>query len=150
MPRKTQAGVCEKDAYGIHLLFCFGLISRTGKVPYLPAGPLFLSDIGFVVVFPAGAENEFLPGREVVAEERVEHLRRRRGVGGGDTDEPSCGGVHGGFGHHLRLVFAETLGALQIVLLIAEGFQDLLLFLLVICEIGVLLVVISYSGDSAI
>ena len=52
--------------------------------------------------------------RQIVAQQHIEHpgslLRRVRL----DFDEPSRGGIHRGEVHHVRVVFAKALGALDI------------------------------------
>ena len=62
---------------------------------------------------------------EVVAEEEVEDLHGAFHVLGHDLDEAAGGGVHGGHPHHLWVVFAEALGAVDGELLALELLDDL-------------------------
>ena len=75
--------------------------------------------------------NELLTCGEVVAKQSVKHDLGGGGIGGGNRDETSCLGVHGGHPHHVGIVFAKTLGALQGVTLMSNLFENLCLFELV-------------------
>ena len=65
---------------------------------------------------------------EIVAEQKIENARRFVGVLGHDADEPPGLGVHCGEPHHLRVVFAQALGALEIVFFLADPAEDISLF----------------------
>ena len=73
----------------------------------------------------------FLAAGEVVSEQQVEHLARCGGFIRRDADEAARFRVHGGLPHHVRLVLAQTLGALDEDLLALELFEDSRLFGLV-------------------
>ena len=76
---------------------------------------------------------------EIVSEERFKHRRGIRRVCGRYLYETSRRGIHGRFPHHLGLVFAESLRTLKCVLSVSERRYDLLLLLLVVCEVDIVL-----------
>ena len=67
---------------------------------------------------------------QIVAEQQIERARRRLRLLGHDLDEAARFGVHRRQPHHLRVVFAETLRAVDLVAL-ALKVLDNVVFLLV-------------------
>ena len=99
--------------------------------------------------------DEALSVLDRVSEERFKHFCRFLGIGGADGDEAAGCGTHGGLPHHIGLVLAKSLGALEGVFLALELFEYLRLFKFVICEEYLLLVLLALDrylkeGDSAI
>ena len=80
-----------------------------------------------------------LAALEVVAQEEVEDLCGALHVLGHDLDEPTGLRVHGGEPHHVRLVLAQALGALDGVLLPLQLGEDIGLLRLVIGKPGLVL-----------
>ena len=81
--------------------------------------------VQLVEVFVAVFGDVVFAALEVVAEEEVEDLHRAFHVLGHDLDEAAGGGVHGGHPHHLGVVFAEALGAVDGELPALELLDDL-------------------------
>ena len=66
-----------------------------------------------------------LAALQIIAQQQIEDLHRALHVLGHDLDESARGGVHGRHPHHLRVVFAKTLGAVDGELLALQLFDDL-------------------------
>ena len=79
--------------------------------------------------------DKFLTRREIVAKERIEDLLGKGGIGGSHRDKSTGFGVHRCLPHHLGLIFAKSLGALEGILLITEALDDLCLFEFIVSEI---------------
>ena len=71
----------------------------------------------------------FFSALGVFTEEEVEDPRSGFRFGGHDADETAGVRVHGGHPHHLRVVLAETLGALEGGFLAVQLREDVRLFL---------------------
>ena len=69
-----------------------------------------------------------LASGKVVSEQQVEHFARCGGIVRRDADEAARFRVHRGFPHHVRLVLAQTLGALDEDFLALQLFEDSRLF----------------------
>ena len=61
---------------------------------------------------------------KIITQKHVKHFKCFLFILGHDADQSSGGGMHGGTGHHLRLVFAETLGAVDGELLALQLLED--------------------------
>ena len=90
-----------------------------------------------VQVFISVIRDVALAALEVVAQEEVEDLGGALHVLGHDLDEPPGGGGHGGQGHHLRVVLAQTLGALDLILLPGKLSDFVVLLLVGVGEEGI-------------
>ena len=75
---------------------------------------------------------------QVVAQERFENVRRFFRVCGAYLYKPARGGVHRCLPHHLRLVFAKTLGALYRIFFALKSIEYLRFFLLVVGKVSLL------------
>ena len=75
-----------------------------------------------------------LAALQIVAEEQIEYLRGRLRVLGHDLDETARFGVHGRQPHHLRVVLAEALGAVDLIALALKRFHDVVLLLVGVGE----------------
>ena len=75
-----------------------------------------------------------LPALEVVPQQQVEHRRRLLHVLRHHPDQPPGLRVHGGQPHHVRVVLAQALGPVDLVLLPLQGFHDVVLLLVGVGE----------------
>ena len=71
-----------------------------------------------------------LASLQIVTQEEIKDLRRAGGVLRHHPDQPPGLRIHGGQPHHIRLVLAKALGAVDLVLLALQLFDDVV-FLLV-------------------
>ncbi|CDC68065.1 uncharacterized protein BN503_01068 [Oscillibacter sp. CAG:155] len=77
-----------------------------------------------------------LAALEVVAQKQIEDLRRALHILGHHPDQAAGLGVHGGQPHHIRLVFAKALGAVDLVLLALQLLDNVVFLLVGVCKPG--------------
>ena len=79
-----------------------------------------------------------LPPLQIVAQQEVKDLGGAFHILGHHPDETAGLGVHGGQPHHVRLVLAQALGAVDLVFLPLQFLDDVVLLLVGIGKPGLL------------
>ena len=87
-----------------------------------------------------------LPALEVVPQQEVEHLCRALHVLRHDPDEPPSLRIHGGEPHHVRVVFAQALGPVDLVLFALQGLYNVRFFLVGVGKPGLVAAVDLEEG----
>ncbi len=104
------------------------------------------ADVDHVEVFVPILRDVVLSAGQVIAQQQVKYPGRLLGLLRQHPDEPPRLRLHGGQPHHLRVVLAQSLGALDIDLLALQLFQDIRLLLLRVGEPG-LFAGLLFAGD---
>ena len=107
-------------------------------VPPSPEGKALRNICQFQVLCSVFGD-EILSLVQGIAQKHIEIVGGALGILGHDLDEAAGLRVHGGHPHHLRVVFTETLGALNLHLLTLQFLEDLRLFALIVGKPGLVL-----------